>query len=429
MAAANPTITTFAGTAPPWSLASLDSNFANIAAIINSVNTYEQYAADTGTTNAFVVAYAAGVVFTLAAGVSVTFKAANANTASATLAAGGTAAKTLVTPDGLTLTPGVIPAGAIVKAVYDGTNYQVQSILAVSTSVIAIATLGRLTLTSGTPVMTSNVSGATTIYFTPYRWNFTELSQATTDNTKSPAAVAANSNYDLFVWSDAGTIRCTRGPAWTSDTARGAGAGTTELTVVNGLTVNKNAITNGPGANQGVYVGTVRSNAGSTIDWTLGSAAAGGGQAWLAVWNNYNRVSVNPWVQDSTASWTYQSTTVRSMDNSNTNRISFIMGLQEDWVSVRNEMYASCSASTDVPIIGLALDATNTLATSGTSIGEPLASASLGCQCHATYQGVLLGWHFVQAVEKCNTVVAACTFFGAAAGPTARQQMSGQFRM
>ena len=94
---------------------------------------------------------------------------------------------------------------------------------------------GRITLTSATPVMGSSVAGATTVYYTPYAGNIVpiydgtnmiatvvaEVSQATTDSTKSPAAVAASKIYDLFVWNDSGTIRCTRGPAWTNATTRG----------------------------------------------------------------------------------------------------------------------------------------------------------------------------------------------------------------
>ncbi|MBU6163192.1 MAG: hypothetical protein KGO50_18930, partial [Myxococcales bacterium] len=131
---------------------------------------------------------------------------------------------------------------------------------------------GRITLTTGTPVLTSTVSAATTVFYAPYSGRLVplysgssfsmsdiggELSQATTDSTKSPTACAANSNYDLFVWSDGGTFRCTRGPAWTSDTARGAGAGTTELVRVQGVLLNANNITNGPAAQRGTYVGTI----------------------------------------------------------------------------------------------------------------------------------------------------------------------------
>lgn len=226
---------------------------------------------------------------------------------------------------------------------------------------------GRLTLTTGTPVTTSDVSAAATIYYTPYDGRHTplydgtrikmhdfgaELSQALTDATKSPAAAVAHAAYDYFVWLDGSTYRCTRGPNWTTaatvtmtiatpcvvtwtahglregapviftttgalptgitagtiyfvgksstantfnictteanvvagtniatsgtqsgvhagtnrDTLRGTGAGTTELEMVQGIYVNKNAITNGPAAQRGAYVGTIKTNASSTVD-------------------------------------------------------------------------------------------------------------------------------------------------------------------
>src|SRR5262245_21621926 len=63
---------------------------------------------------------------------------------------------------------------------------------------------GRLTLTTAVPFLVSTVTAATTIYYTPAVGNivplyngtsfvptaFSEVSQATTDTTKSPAAVA-----------------------------------------------------------------------------------------------------------------------------------------------------------------------------------------------------------------------------------------------
>ncbi|MGE0024330.1 MAG: DUF2793 domain-containing protein, partial [Hyphomicrobium sp.] len=159
---------------------------------------------------------------------------------------------------------------------------------------------GRVTQQRGEPVMVTTQSAKTTIYYTPYQPRFVplydgtgfvptdiggELSQATTDTTKSPAAVASNSNYDLFVWNDGGTYRCTRGPAWSSGSSRGTGAGTTELERVAGVLVNKIAITNGPAAQRGTYVGTVRSNGSAQIDWIISGTGA-----MLGVWNAYNRV-------------------------------------------------------------------------------------------------------------------------------------------
>lgn len=200
---------------------------------------------------------------------------------------------------------------------------------------------GRVTLTTATPVLIATVSGATTVYYTPYVGNvipiydgssflstaFAELSQATTDATKSPAAVAASKVYDLFVWNDAGTLRCTRGPAWTNSTTRGY-----TLTMTNGILLNTSTITNGPAALRGTWVGTVASNGSSTIDYIFGASASGGTAAVLNVWNTYNRVLTPTTVTDSGVSYTYASGTIRQARASAGNQIAFVIGAQEESV-------------------------------------------------------------------------------------------------
>jgi hypothetical protein len=49
--------------------------------------------------------------------------------------------------------------------------------------------------------------------------------------------------FDVFAFVDGGVLKLGTGPAWTSLTSRGAGAGTTELELYNSALVNKNAIT------------------------------------------------------------------------------------------------------------------------------------------------------------------------------------------
>ena len=156
---------------------------------------------------------------------------------------------------------------------------------------------GRLTLQAATPVMTTTQSAKTTIFYSPYigdqiplyngsamvMTTFTELSVATTDTTKNPAAIGASQVLDWFIWSDAGTLRISHGPAWTNDTTRSAG---TALVRVNGILLNNAAITNGPAASRGTYVGTTRSNASSQLDWIYGGLAAGGTAGFFGVWNS-----------------------------------------------------------------------------------------------------------------------------------------------
>jgi hypothetical protein len=281
---------------------------------------------------------------------------------------------------------------------------------------------GRLTLATATPVMTTTQSAQTTVFYTPYQHQFVplyngstlamvdiggELSQATTDTTKSPAAVAANSNYDVFIWSDSGTIRATRGPAWTSGTARGSGAGTTELVRVRGVLLNANAITNGPDAQRGTYVGSIRSNGSSQIDWILGGAASGGVAAVLGVWNAHNRTLVGTSVRDTGVAYTYTLATVRQARASAGNQISFIVGLQEDsvWLSYLGWVKTVAAGSTN-GAFGIGLDSTTTYAFQRAFTWAPTAAVSNSSSMVSGQLEPLLGFHTVSANEAGDGVQA-----------------------
>jgi hypothetical protein len=270
---------------------------------------------------------------------------------------------------------------------------------------------GRVTLTSGTPVMASSVAGATTVYYTPYAGNvvpiydgtnmvvtvFSELSQATTDATKSPAAVAASKVYDLFVWNDGGTIRCTRGPAWTNSTTRGY-----TLTMVSGVLLNTTAITNGPGAQRGTWVGTIASNGSSTIDYIFGAAGSGGVAASLMVWNAYNRVSTCTTVIDSGASYTYASATVRQARASAGNQIGFVSGAQEDGVQFVYQstslIVTTAGAATN---IGVGFDVTNAFSFGSFAVQQAsTATAITGGGNNAGTWNAGIGIHALAAVEN-----------------------------
>lgn len=294
---------------------------------------------------------------------------------------------------------------------------------------------GRLTLTTGTPVSPTDVAGATTVYYTPCSghrfvplWDSSlskfypfdiggELSQLTTDTTKSPAAVANNSSYDLFAWSDSGTARTTRGPAWSSDTARGTGAGTTELELLNGVYVNKNAITNGPAARKGTYVGTIRSNGSATIDWKLGTKAASGGEARLCVWNAYNRKNVVAKVGDTTDSWTLASSAIRAANNSSTMRVSFVSGLQEDFFDSSYAGGAQAGSGGQIAL-GVGLNSTTAFAFGGSGFGTSTSFVT----SRGEYADCLLGFNYIQAIEA-SQAGGTATFTGDGGAATYAQNL------
>lgn len=268
----------------------------------------------------------------------------------------------------------------------------------------------RITLTSGAPVMTGNVPGATSVFVTPYKGNtiptfdgtnmnptpFAEVSQATTDATKSPAAVAASKVYDIFCWVDAGTNRCTRGPAWTNDTTRGY-----TLTLTLGIYLNTSSVTNGPAALRGTWVGAIRSNGSSTIDWNLGGADTA---ASLYVYNYYNQKTFKPVVSTATASWTYATATVRQVNANANYQINFLAGASEDFYDATYRDLMSGTSAVNC-LVGVALDATNTF--SGSSGG--ITGIAANNRGDFSWQPVL-GVHFLAATEYASA--ATCTFNG-----------------
>ncbi|MAM95673.1 hypothetical protein [Parvibaculum sp.] len=285
---------------------------------------------------------------------------------------------------------------------------------------------GRLTLASGVPVMATDVAGATTIYYTPYLGNrvplydgtgfvmtaIDELSQTLADTTKSPAAAAANTNYDLFLWSDGGTPRLSRGPAWSSATARGTGAGTSELERVAGLLLNKFAIANGPAAQRGTYVGTIRTNATPAVPFTIAPAAASGGtNNQLYCWNAYNRRSVVALCRDVvTESWNYTTAVWRASRGSAANRVSFIAGLAEGSMLAQSIGRSSSSSASVIRFGGFAYDSTIPDSTT------PFIAHTQGADILISFQGmharaVDIGHHFISMSEY-SEATGTSTWYG-----------------
>lgn len=284
---------------------------------------------------------------------------------------------------------------------------------------------GRLTLATGTPVMNTSQSAKTTVYYTPYLGrlvplyngtNFTavdtggELSQATTDTTKSPAAVANSSCYNVYVWSDGGTMRATRGAVWAATTT-GAAA---EMTLTQGIWLNTSSITNGPAALRATYVGSICSNGSAQIDWTFGSSTAGGGAARHMVWNMYNRVNVASTVKDTTSSWTSNNQAWEPMNVSGTgsglnNRATYVVGIAEDAVDAAAQTGGLAGPAGDTVAIGVCVDSTT--AVSGVTAA---VFGSIILMARGHYQGYPgIGQHYVQS---CQWMKTGATMYGAPDG-------------
>lgn len=287
-----------------------------------------------------------------------------------------------------------------------------------SLTVPSVPPQGRLTLTTGVPVTNADVTGATAHFYTPWLggryvslWNGAifvaidvggELTQATTDTTKSPAAVAASSNYDVFVWLDGSTFRATRGPLWTSDTARGTGAGTSQLSMVQGVLVNTVAITNGPAAGFGTYVGTVRSDGSSQLRDTKADR-------WC--WNMYNRRPRGLLRVESTASWTYGTATYRQANAAVANKVTYVCGVAEDLVAVALATYTQDDGGNNTLINDIGVDS---LTAAGSTVRlNPTGGNSVSTGARCEYNDVPgLGYHYLAWLEKASTAAASVANYG-----------------
>ncbi len=189
----------------------------------------------------------------------------------------------------------------------------------------------RLTLTSGTPVTTADVTGAGTLYLTAYKGNAIALYvggqwvvRQTDEITLSLAGLASGKPYDVFCYDNGGTPAL-ESLAWTNTTTRA-----TALTRQNGLWVKAGDATRR-------YVGSF---------YTTGTGITEDSQANRYVWNYDNRVQKILLRTESAASWAYTTNVLRPANNNSANVVNFIIGVSEDLVD------AECRAAWSNTTVG-----------------------------------------------------------------------------
>lgn len=237
---------------------------------------------------------------------------------------------------------------------------------------------GRLTPTSGVPIISSDVTAAASFFYTPYRGNLCPIYDGTaftlypfSELTMTLATQhTAGGIYDVFGFLDAGSMIVGTGPVWTTLTvgsgARGVGAGTTELQQVKGIWTNAVSITARNGAttytvaaNQGTYLGTMYMNTGSNGQVTC--QVSYGQSRKFGIWNAYNQEDIQLRAGDATASWGYNTATVRASNGSANNSSTILIGLPTRIYNACNQYINTSSASLSVVAgqIGIGWNVTN----------------------------------------------------------------------
>lgn len=209
---------------------------------------------------------------------------------------------------------------------------------------------GRLTLTSGTPVTTSDVTAATNVYWTPYKGKYVALydgasawvMRAFVETTLALGTVTSGLPYDIFAYDNAGTLALEK-LAWTNGTTRA-----TALTLQDGVLVKTGATTRR-------YLGTIYTTSTTTTEDSLLNRF---------VWNYYNRRPRHLLRRETTSTWTYTTATWRQANASASNQVALVIGVDDSLVSILARGMAWSVSSGVVLGCGVGVDSTTTPSTS-----------------------------------------------------------------
>jgi hypothetical protein len=240
---------------------------------------------------------------------------------------------------------------------------------------------GRISLTTGVPVTTSDVTGAGTIRFVPFGGNrialytgsewkmytFTELSLALT--------LTDAKNYDVFIYDNSGTLTLELSAAWTNDTTRADA-----LVLQDGIYVKSGAATRR-------YLGTIRASGTNT---TEDSAVK------RFVWNFNNQASRSLQKTEATAIWTYSTGTWRQANNAAANKVEVVVGLAGIG-EVEISLHARAQGTAHQYISGITRDATT--APTVWAINYSAATSARYYHNTTTYRDWPIGYHYYAWME------------------------------
>lgn len=245
---------------------------------------------------------------------------------------------------------------------------------------------GRLTLTTGTPVTTADVTGATTMYFAPYKGNRCALydgsawnSYAFTERSLALGTLTSGLPYDVFLYNNSGTLTL-EFTAWTNTSTRA-----TALTTQDGVYVRSGATTRR-------YLGTFVTTSTTQTEDSF---------AKRLVWNYYNRQTRPMRVVEATNSWTYGTATYRQANGSTANQVALVIGLAEVPIQVQvSAIHANDTAAT-AAAVSIGEDSATTTATAVIMGRVTTAANNSQDQLRATYRSFpAVGYHFYTWLER-----------------------------
>jgi len=252
---------------------------------------------------------------------------------------------------------------------------------------------GRLTLTSGTPVTVTDVSSSTNVYYTPYIHNVIMLWDGTiwksitfSEVTLALGAVTSGLPYDVFAYLSGGALAIEK-LAWTNTTTRATG-----ISLQDGRYCKT-------GDKTRLYLGSF---------YTTSTTQTADTTTKRFLFNVYNRKFRKLNVTDTTDSWIYSTAVWRSWNNSTSNRVEVLVGINDDLTELTFNGVASNTANLSMGY-GIGVDSTSTNSADTYTASGSLSVLVSGSAVYKNYLPV--GYHYLQALEYGSTS-GTTRFFG-----------------
>lgn len=252
----------------------------------------------------------------------------------------------------------------------------------------------RLTLTSGNPITTSDVTAATTIYCAPYTGDRMALYNGTNwdvlNSSEFSIALGTLTNdqgYDVFCYKNSGipTLELT---AWTNNTTRA-----TALVYQDGVLCKSGALTRR-------YLGSFLTTSTTTTEDS---------RARRYLFNYYNAQPRSMRAVDATVSWTYNTATIRQANGSTTNQLNYFMGVLNQEIQASQTTLAS-QATNDAGIYA-GIGNNTTTEFSGITGSQTLQNGILASMTSIDTYLPVLGRNYLARLERGFGVVTT-TWYG-----------------
>jgi hypothetical protein len=240
----------------------------------------------------------------------------------------------------------------------------------------------RLTLTTGVPVTSTDVTGASTIYLTPYQGNMIALYDGSAwvyhtlaEISLALADLTSGKNYDVFCHDNSGTLVLTLSSAWSTDTARNEA-----LAYQDGVRVLASDHTKR-------LVGTIRATGATTTEDSLLQGY---------VCNEAHPVLRKLRVTEATGDWTYATQAWRPWKN-NTNCKVQALFLPGYMVEVVAGIPTKGDSSNNGRYCGIAIDSDTDLVA---EICNSYITGTVVTSTPASWRGNLSeGYHYIRPME------------------------------